>query len=129
MPVPTDKRRAHRFRAAVLRRGPFFIATLVLYLTGAQLDRAGNLHPVPTAMIFVGASAGAKVLAGVIIGSLFALNYLHFYTTAASTPSAARPCAKTVGAALFRLPTRGRALVASATVVPAAPIGQDAAAG
>jgi len=110
--------------------GPFLLATLVLYLTCEQLDRAGNLYPVPSAMLFAGASSGAKILAGVIIGLFFALNYLHFYYDRCFYAFSSPAVRKTVGAHLFRAPSRSRARPAAApTAVPAARIGQDAAAG
>ena len=83
---------------------PFLLAALLLYVTCEQLDLAGNLHPLPSAGVFAGASFGAKLLAGVIIGLFFAINYLHYYYDrcfyAFSTPAVR----KTVGTLLFRAP-------------------------
>jgi hypothetical protein len=109
--------------------GPFLIATLVLYLTCEQLDRAGNLYPLPTAQIFAGAAPFAKVLAGVIIGLFFAVNYLHYYYDRCFYAFSSPAVRKTVGAALFRSPSSGRRSPPVATAVPAGGIGQDAAAG
>jgi hypothetical protein len=109
--------------------GPFLIATLVLYLTCEQLDRAGNLYPIPSAMIFAGASVTAKIIAGVIIGLFFALNYLHYYYDRCFYAFSSPAVRKTVGAHLFRSSTRSQHSVAAPTAVPAAAIGHDAAAG
>jgi hypothetical protein len=108
--------------------GPFVIATLVLYLTCQQLDRAGNLYPIPSAMVFAGASVTAKIIAGVIIGLFFAINYLHYYYDRCFYAFSSPAVRKTVGAHLFRAPLRGERAPAVATAVPAARIGQDAAA-
>lgn len=58
---------------------PFLIAALLFYKFFDPLDRAGGLSPVPDAMAFAGASIGAKLLAGVVIGLFFAINYLHYF--------------------------------------------------
>jgi len=61
------------------RFGPVVAATVLFYLMFAMLDKAGNLSPVPEVGMFGGASVGAKLLAGTVIGLFFALNYLHYY--------------------------------------------------
>ncbi len=70
---------------------PFLILALLFYSIFDPLDRAGMLSPVPDAMTFAGASVGAKLLAGVVIGLFFAINYLHYfydrYFYAFSTPA------------------------------------------
>jgi hypothetical protein len=45
----------------------------------AQLDFASKLTPLPPERIFEGASAAARLSAGVIVGFFFAFNYLHYY--------------------------------------------------
>jgi hypothetical protein len=60
------------------RVGPFVALVIVWYLFFAILDQASNLV-VPSLRMFDGASIGAKLLAGVVIGLFFALNYLHYY--------------------------------------------------
>jgi len=115
--------------------GPFLIAALVLYLTCEQLDRAGNLYPVPNAMIFAGAATGAKIIAGVIIGLFFALNYLHYYYDRCFYAFSSPAVRKTVGAHLFRAPRRSRQASsgersAQASAIPSVPpIAGDPAAG
>jgi hypothetical protein len=59
--------------------GPVLVLCVLWYLFFGVLDTAGNLTPVPTPQAFEGASVAAKLLAGVIIGLFFALNYLHYY--------------------------------------------------
>ena len=61
------------------RFGPVLAVTVLFYLAFGVLDKAGNLSPLPEVSIFGGASVGAKLLAGTVIGLFFALNYLHYY--------------------------------------------------
>jgi hypothetical protein len=61
------------------RFGPVLAATVLFYLAFGVLDKAGNLSPLPEVGTFGGASVGAKLLAGTVIGLFFALNYLHYY--------------------------------------------------
>ena len=128
-PAPADKPARSPFAKLFFSAGPFLALTLVLYLTCEQLDRAGNLYPVPSASIFAGASIAAKLLAGIIIGLFFALNYLHYYYDrcfyAFSTPAVR----KTVGTHLFRTSASPAARAPSAAPAATPPaIGQDATA-
>ena len=52
---------------------------MLFYLVFDPLDKAGNLTPPPEAMTFDGASVGAKLLIGIVVGLFFAFNYLHYY--------------------------------------------------
>jgi hypothetical protein len=61
------------------RFGPVLVAAVLFYLAFGVLDKAGNLTPIPQVGMFEGASLGAKLLAGVVIGTFFAINYLHYY--------------------------------------------------
>jgi hypothetical protein len=61
-----------------VRVGPLVALVIVWYLFFAILDRASNLA-VPSVRMFEGASIGAKIFAGVVIGLFFAVNYLHYY--------------------------------------------------
>jgi hypothetical protein len=79
-------------------------------------------------MVFAGASVTAKIIAGVIIGLFFAINYLHYYYDRCFYAFSSPAVRKTVGAHLFQAPSRGERAPAVATAVPAARIGQDAAA-
>jgi hypothetical protein len=100
---------------------PMLGVTLVLYLTCAQLDRAGNLSPVPDAMIFAGASVGAKLLAGVIIGLFFAINYLHYYYDRCFYAFSSPAVRKAVVPLLLRAPSTPRPTRAPELVVAAQP--------
>lgn len=62
----------------VLRVGPWLALAVLFYLFFEPLDRAGNLA-LPKLTMFAGASASAKVFAGVVIGVFFSLNFLHYY--------------------------------------------------
>jgi hypothetical protein len=71
-----------KFRAAgklALRVVPVLALFVLFYLVFDQLDKAGSPAPVPDRRMFEGASFGAKLLAGVVIGLFFAINYLHYY--------------------------------------------------
>jgi hypothetical protein len=69
--------------SAVVRLGvrvaPLLALCVLFYMVFDQLDKAGSPAPVPDERIFEGASVGARILAGVVIGLFFALNYLHYY--------------------------------------------------
>ncbi|MDH5672438.1 MAG: hypothetical protein OEZ06_09840 [Myxococcales bacterium] len=54
------------------------LATL-FYLFFGSLEKAGNLAPVPPPNWFQGSSVPAKLLAGLVIGIFFSLNFLHYY--------------------------------------------------
>jgi hypothetical protein len=129
-PAPAGKPARSPFAKLFFSAGPFLLVAMVLYLTCEQLDRAGNLYPVPSASTFAGASIAAKLLAGVIIGLFFAINYLHYYYDrcfyAFSTPAVR----KTVGAHLFRAPAARSVQVAQASGAAVSPpaIGRDATA-
>jgi hypothetical protein len=75
-PAPTAARRWLRLAVRFL---PWLLLSLVFYESFAMLDKAGNLSPLPDPHIFAGASVGARVLAGGVVGVFFAFNYLHYY--------------------------------------------------
>ncbi|MGD8858684.1 MAG: hypothetical protein PVI30_01640 [Myxococcales bacterium] len=95
-------------RKVVLRVTPLLALTVLFYLFFEPLDRAGNLTPLPTTEAFMMNGVGAKLLAGVVIGIFFALNFLHYYYDrcfyAFSTPAVR----KTVGPLLFGSPGSSR---------------------
>jgi hypothetical protein len=67
---------AVRYAVRVL---PALALCVLWYMFFGALDKAGNLAPVPDVRMFEGASAGAKVFLGTVIGIFFAFNYLHYY--------------------------------------------------
>jgi hypothetical protein len=73
---PTPAAKAARF---VLRVGPVLALAWLWYLFFAPLYKAGNLAPVPDTQWFAGATLSAKVIAGVVIGVFFSLEFLHYY--------------------------------------------------
>jgi hypothetical protein len=83
---------------------PLLALAVAFYLFFGTLDRAGNLSPVPTELAFLGSSTGAKILAGVVIGLFFALNYLHYYYDRCFYAFSSEAVRKTVGVHLFGAP-------------------------
>jgi hypothetical protein len=80
---------------------PALAVCVLWYLFFEPLDKAGNLAPVPDANMFVGASTGAKVFSGVVIGIFFAFNYLHYYYDRCFYSFANPAVRKSVGPLLF----------------------------
>jgi hypothetical protein len=81
---------------------PFLVLTLFVYLSCADFDWAGNLSPVPNPRVFEGATTAAKLLIGVIVGTFFALNYLHYYYDRCFYSFRSPSIRKTVAPLLFR---------------------------
>jgi hypothetical protein len=71
--------RAGRALTYAKKVGPFLLVALFAQGFFAQLDFASKLTPLPPERIFEGASAAARLSAGVIVGFFFAFNYLHYY--------------------------------------------------
>lgn len=89
-----------------LRVAPWLALTVLFYLVFEPLDRAGNLAPMPNARTFEGATAGSKLLAGVVMGVFFALNYLHYYYDRCFYAFSKPAVRKHVGPLLFGSPAQ-----------------------
>ena len=75
----TDARGFRRLGRYVTRVGPFLVFALLCELFFAPLNVSANLTPLPSVTSFEGASIAARVSAALVIGALFAFNFLHYY--------------------------------------------------
>jgi len=115
---PTALQRAGKL---VLRVGPALALAWMWYLFFAPLYKAGNLAPIPDTHWFEGAAVSAKVIAGLVIGVFFSLEFLHYYYDRCFYSFSSAAIRKRVGPLLFGVgaaPARSAAPAQNAALTP-----------